>query len=291
MSLRKALACLAVVAATLVNASAAQVVVDDLGRKITLPHGAQRIIAIDPSSVEVLFAIGAGSRIVATTPFSNYPPEVAKIRKIDALTPSREVIAALRPDLIMVADQTLTAQRADAKSRIYGAPLFVTNASTYEAVESDIRRIGGYFGDPKRTAATVREMARTLADVRKRVANRPRRTVFDIVWVKPLMTAGKDSFIGNLIATAGGIDIACDAPKYAEYPVEKLIAANPDFILVASESLPAARESLGRLGLKALKTGRLCPIPDDYTVRPGPRLALGLVHLAKLLHPEAFAGK
>ncbi len=273
------------------TAHAVQTVVDDLGRRIALPHGAERIVALDPSTVEILFAVGAGGKIVATTPYANFPPDAARITKIDSLSPSRELLFGLRPDLIIASDQTLNAEKADAKARLWGAPVFVTNANSYEAVERDIQLVGGYFGDPKLVKRTIDDMTAALADVRRRIAGRPKPTVFDVVWVKPLMTAGQDSFISSLIALAGGIDVGRTAPKYSEYPVEQLVAANPDFILVAAESLPAARQSFGMLRLRALATNRLAPIPDDLTVRPGPRLAQGLRLLARILHPEAFAAK
>ena len=283
------LSLIAVLALVALPLHAAQTVVDDLGRRMVLPHGVQRIVALDPSVVEILFAVGAGGKIVGTTSYANYPPAVSSIPKFNALEPSRELLISLRPDLIVLSDQTMTVQKADARARLYGFPVFVTNANSYAGVERDIALLGGYFGDPKLARKVNADMENALADVRKRVAHHPKVTVFDVVWCRPLMTAGKDSFVSNLVALAGGVDIAADAPKYSEYSTEKLVALNPTFILVAQESLSAARAALRGLGLGALRTGRLRGLNDDTTVRPGPRLAIGLEEVARILHPEAFA--
>jgi hypothetical protein len=90
-------------------ARSSQTVVDDLGRRIVLPHGAQRIVTLTPSATEILYAVGAGSKVVGVDNYSNYPASVARVTKLDGLNPSREVLASLRPDLIVISDQTMTA--------------------------------------------------------------------------------------------------------------------------------------------------------------------------------------
>lgn len=248
-------------------------------------------MALDPTTVEALYAVGAGGRLVGASTYTDYPPAARLLPTVNGLDPSREALAGLRPDLIMISDQLMTVQAADAKAKLLGAPLFVSTSGSYTAVEQKIAQYGAYFGSPAPTRATIAQMRRTLADVQRRVAGRRRPTVFDIVWTKPLMTAGRGSFISNLIWLAGGRDAAADAPPYSQYPPEALIAANPDVVITSTDGIAAARAALGGLHLRALSSNGLHGVPDDLVTRSGPRLAQGLLLIARILHPEAFASR
>jgi len=127
-----ALFCLAACAS---RTSAAQTVIDDLGRRLVLPNGASRIVALDPTAVEVLYAVGGGSRLVGVSNYTDYPSAARSLPTLDGLDPSRETLAALRPDLIIITDQLMTARSADEKSRLWRAPLFVSSSGSYAAVE------------------------------------------------------------------------------------------------------------------------------------------------------------
>jgi len=267
---------------------AAQIVVDDLGRRIVLPYGARRIVALDPSVVEVLYAVGGGSRLVGVSTYTDYPASARFLPMLDGVDPSREVLAGLRPDLIMVTDQMMTRRDADQKSRLWGAPLFVSSSGSYEAVERKVAQYGAYFGKPVPTNATITTMRRALADVLRRVAGRPRPSVFDVVWTKPLMTAGRGSFINNLVTLAGGRDVAGTAAPYSEYPSEKLIADDPDIVLASQVSISETRRALAGMHLRAVARNRVCGISDDLITRAGPRLSQGIELIARILHPEAF---
>ncbi|MDR3708034.1 MAG: helical backbone metal receptor [Capsulimonadaceae bacterium] len=273
------------------RAVSSQRLVDDLGRVIVLPSGARRIIALDPTSIEVLYAVGAGARVVATSTFSNYPPPVRALPKLNAMDPSREVLTGLRPDLIVLCDQQMTLASANQKSRLWGIPIYVTNSRTFEDVEQKIARLGAYFGNPAATKAAISRMREAARFVHSRVAGRRQVAVFTVVWPKPLMTAGAGSFITSLISMAGGRDVAAHAKPYSEYPVERLLSDNPDLVLTDSEQLEPTRRALSGLHLRAIADGRLCAYPDDLVSRAGPRLGDGLIAIAKLIHPEAFSSK
>jgi len=264
---------------------------DDLGRVIPIPHGVHRIVCLSPSATETLFAVGAGSKVVAVDQYSNYPAQSASIPKLDGLNPSRERLVALHPDLIILSDQTMTLANAQAKQTHFSAPLFVTTASSYSQAEADIAKFGVYFGDPRAASKVVERMQSVLSQVQKKVRGRAKPTVFDIIWSKPLMTAGRGTFIANLIELAGGRDIAADAAPYSAYPLEKLLAKNPQIILTGDHNVQSVYDSLRGLGLTAVTARRVYGTSEDLTVRPGPRLADGLLSIAKIIHPEAFRGK
>ena len=264
-------------------------ITDDLGRRLEVAHGARRIISLSPSATEVFFAVGAQRRLVADTTRCNYPPAAKQLPRLDGLNPSHEMLIALHPDLIVLSDQTMTVDRADQLTRQYGSPVYVMAASTYDQVEADILRIGDSFGSPPLAAQIVAGMRKVAISTTSRVANLPRPRVFVVIWERPLMTAGGGSFFDNLIGLAGGINVAHREAKYPDYAEERLVADNPDVILTQTEGGSEQLAVLRPLRLRAMHTGRIYTIPDDWTDRPGPRLALGLQAIARDLHPEAFA--
>jgi iron complex transport system substrate-binding protein len=268
------------------------VVTDDLGRHIVLPQAPRRIISLEPSVTEELYAVGAGKRIVADDLYSDYPPAAAELPHVNGLGPSREFVLGLRPDIIILFDQTFTIRKADSWSTMYGAPVYIENAGTYARVEEDIDRLGQLVGSSIAAKETIASMNRTLAVVESAVKGQSKPRVFDVVWDHPLMTAGKGTFIDNLITLSGGIDVAsANVSGFPTYSPERLIADNPDFILTGTRSLKTVKQTLpalNALGLRAESSGNSYAIPDDWTVRPGPRLSLGLLAIAHVLHPGAF---
>ncbi len=289
--------CIGLVRAPLIAAAAPQswprVVTDDLGRKVVMGHRPVRIIALMPSVAEALFAVGAGQRIVGTCDFTNYPAAALRIPKVGGLNPDPERIVGLRPDLVVSADQTLTVDRANLWSAQFHAPVYATTPHNYADVEKDLNELGELAGTPSATKRAVGAMQRTLEFVTKRIAGLKKPTVFILIWDKPLMTAGADSFVGNLVELAGGVNIGKDASSsYSQYSAENLIVQDPDFILTGTDRLQvqhAQAASLATLGLRAVKNGQVWAVPFDWRDRPGPRLALALVAVAKILHPQVFA--
>lgn len=270
------------------SAHAAQTVTDDLGRRVTLPHPPQHIISLAPSVTEILFAVGAGGKIAADTIYCDWPPAARTLPHVGGpITPNAEKILKLGPDLIILADQTLPRAQADALAARWRAPVYVTAAATYAQVEHDIADLGALAGSPRATADTLARMRAAQTAARRAVLGRHRPRVFVVVWDKPLMTAGGGSFLGDLIRLAGGINVAEHmGESYPSYSPERLLREQPDIVLTGVNhktlDIPGAR------ALRAVQQRRVLAVTGDWTDRPGPRLGLGLLAVAKALHPEAF---
>lgn len=268
---------------------AAITVIDDLGRRIPLPHPPQRIVSLAPSVTEILFAVGAGGKIAGDTVFCDFPPAAKSLPHVGGpITPSAEKILSLRPDLIVLADQTLPRTQADALAARWHAPVYVTAAATYAQVEKDVADLGALAGAPKATALTLARMRTARTVVRRAVRGRPQPRVFVVVWDKPLMTAGGGSFIGDLIRLAGGVNVAERAgSSYPSYSPERLLQDQPDVVLTGVNRKTLTFPGAG--ALKAVREQHVLAVTSDTTDRPGPRLAEGLSEVARALHPEAFA--
>lgn len=272
-------------------------VIDDLGRKIVLPHPVERIVSLAPSVTEILFAVGAGPKVVGDTIYCDYPPAARSLPHIgNMLDPNIEEIVALKPDMVIVSSETLQPAEANQLSMQYRAPVFVTAARTYAGVMQDVRELGVIAGNPRATAAAIRGMQSALNKVQKAAIGRPKPRVFVVIWEKPLMTASGRSYIGDLIRIAGGTNVAEKEPglPYPGYPEEKLVREDPDILLASGKGdqvQQAALPTLSRLNLRAIRSGYMYLVPDDWTSRPGPRLGLGLEAIAHILHREAFSSR
>ena len=274
---------------TALPCQAAERVVDDLGRVIELDHSVRRVVSLAPSATEILFAVGAGDKIVGDTTYCDYPDAAKRIMHVGGMdNPNLERILSLKPDLVIIASQVMSAGDADQLSAKIRAPVFVTAAASYEGVITNVVQLGAICGRPKMTAQTVHEMRSALEQTRHISAKGPTRTVFVVVWDNPLVTVSGNSFVGDLIRIAGGRNIAeAIRTPYPDYSPEALVAANPDYILIdgAGEKVyPGSLNTPWAHNLEAVRTHRLIAVPSDWTDRPGPRLRFGLLAIASILH-------
>jgi len=272
----------AVAFAVLAPAAYADVaVVDDTGRSIRLASPARRIVALAPHATELVFAAGAGSRIVGVVRGSNHPeaarslPVIGDVHAIDL-----ERIIALRPDLIVSWPYTTPAQVDRLRAR--GVAVFVTDPRSIDGIAINIERLGvlaGTQGDAAGSAAQFRR--RVAAAVVTEIERRVR--VFYEIWNAPLFTIGADHLITQAIAACGGenvfASIAIPAPQVS---VEAVIAARPEAIIAGTDGAvrpPWLDDWRTWTNIPAVREGLLHVVDADRLHRPGPRFAEGVAEL------------
>jgi iron complex transport system substrate-binding protein len=261
---------------------------DDLGRKFTFPGPVKRIVSLAPAISENLFAMAAGSLIVGVTTADNYPPEVTRLPRVgDFGTPAVERIRALKPDIAIVdmaKPERTTVENAERRLKV---PVFVQMSTRYDDVARHLTQLGALTGREKQAAALMRKMQTTKAQAAKLVSGKPRVTVFVEISASPLYAAGPGSFVDDLIRLAGGVNVVKGTNPYPQYSKESLLAANPAHYVIAvggdmggtPAKLPPPLDRIA-----AAKNGNIHRIPGDLLFRPTPRLADGLLALAKALH-------
>ena len=271
---------------------------DSRGVTISLPAKAARIVSLSPAITEMLFAVGAGPRVVGVTSYCNYPAAADALPEVGAYSPdtiSMEAIVALRPDLVLGEPQ-IHRQLAD-QFKAAGLRFAALDLTGFDAVFSAIETTGKAGGDQAMAAALVSSMKARLEAVRAKLAAVPagsRPLVFWEVWNEPLMTAGPGTFIGMVLEAAGARNVFADLAE--DWPVvsfEALVARKPDYImasqmqaeLLTPEKL-AARP--GWSGLKAVKERRIVLLDGDIVSRPGPRFVEAVELIAKALYPGLF---
>lgn len=262
---------------------------DGTGRQVAIIANPQRIISLAPNITEILFALGCGDRIVGVTTYCDFPPEARAKEKIgDTLRPNLERIIALKPDLVLISTASqleLLTRRLDELS----IPVYVTNPRTVSEVVASIRHLGEVTGATRRASELADEMDRRIQAVRQSVKDAPRPRVFYVLQTGPLITAGCNTFINDLINLAGGESISADeTADYPQYSRETVVARAPE-VIVAPESHGnelVSEETLRRdfATTPAARHHRIVRVNPDLTNRPGPRIVEGLEQLARALH-------
>lgn len=257
---------------------------DDLGRTVKVPERIDRAISLAPNLTEMIFAVGAGDKLVGVTTYCNYPPETVAIEKIgDTQTPNIEKIMSLRPQVVFVS----TASQLEAFSRTLdeqGIAVYVTNPKTLDEVFANLKQLGEMFGKGESTEKVVTTLNGRADDVRHRTNYGPEKPrVFVQISKEPLFTIGKESFLTELVEQAGGVSVTKDVPTaYPMLSKETAAALDPEVILLSDSEDNRDPSSVFK-DSTAVKAGRVYRINADIISRPGPRLVDALEEIASRL--------
>ena len=237
-----------------------------------------------PSITETLFALGLGGRVVGVTQNCDYPPEAKKIEKIGRETVNLEKAVSLKPDLILLLED---AQKKDIERlKKFGLPVHSINPHNVAEVLGSIADIGNITGATAEAGRLVQDIKGRLKRIEE--ANRWRwpRKIFVVVGIHPLISAGRGTFISDVVKVAGGRNLADGVVgAYPHYSFEELLRQDP-YAIVFPEGLITSSEvkqsdKWGRLS--AVKNDRMLFIDPDILFRPGPRVILAAEKIARFM--------
>ncbi len=270
---------------------------DGLGREVKLNGPAQHVVSLAPSNTEILFAIGAGDQVVGRDALSDFPAEAKNLTDIgstfDAL--NTEQIVSLKPDLVLAAEVN-TPEQVNQLEDLGLTVYYLKNPLTLEEMYGNLETVGQLTGHEKEAATLTESLKSRVAAVDQKIApisSRP-NVFYELDATDPAKpyTAGKGTFITQLIERAGGYNIAADIAGYPQLSLEQVVAADPSFIILGDSAYGITPESIasrpGWQNLSAVKNNQIFPFDDNLVSRPGPRLVDALEELAKLLRPELF---
>ncbi len=261
------------------------------GVRVTLAAPPARLVSLSPGLTEVLFAIGAGDRLVAVDRFSDFPAAAARLPRLEYSAPSPESALGVRPDLvIMVTRQRQQVQQfRDLRLNV----LYLDEPSGLDAVLRTITLLGELTGHEAEAGALVATMTRRIDAVKSAVGTAAGPRVF--YELSPdLYTAGPDTFIGSMLTLLRARNVAQGATSpFPQLSAEAVLAADPEVILLSdAASAKQTAESVaarpGWAGVAAVKTRRIYAVNPDLTNRPGPRIVDGLEAMARALYPDRF---
>ena len=261
------------------------------------PVAPQRVISLIPSVTEMLFAIGAGPRVIGVGNFDRYPAEALTRTKVGGLIdPDIERIISLKPDLVVV-----YATQTDLRTQMDRAhiPIFLYQHSGLPDITDTVRALGQRVGSAAASEELARRIENDMASTRMRVAGRPRpRTLLvfgrDAETLRGIYASGGFGFLHDMLDIAGGANVFADIKRQGiQATTEVILTRAPDVILEIGIDTASSKdrnlrawEALG--SVPAVRTHRIYQIRGDEMMNPGPRVAQAVRRMAEALHPEAF---
>ena len=264
-----------------------QAVLDDFGDTVSFAGPAQRIVSLTPATTEILFAIGAGHRLVGRGEYDHWPDSALLVPNLGpGLRPNVEAILATKPDLVLLyasQDNRPSARRL----RDAGIATAAFKVDRIAQFDRTTRLLGRLVGDSARGALVADTVLRTLDSVRARTSDMPRLTVVMPTWSKPLIVIGGGSFMSELVDIAGGRNVydSSSSPS-PTVTLEDVVRRNPDAVLVGPEQAVVVRSARTWAAVPAVRRGRVLVMDTSLVLRPAVRLGEGAASLARLLHPD-----
>lgn len=273
---------------------AERIFTDQIGRSVVVPNDPGRVVSLAPSITGIIFGLGEEQRLKGVTTFSDFPEAARTLPKIGSYVhPDLEKIVALEPDLcIAVKDGNPMeiAQRLEALK----IPVYAVDPRNLQSVMETVMEIGRLLNAEKQAEILVNGMRSRIQGVTSLVAKagtRPR--VFYQIGISPIVSAGTNTFIHELIELAGGINVTAGPVAYPRLCREQVLALAPDVFVITSMAREAVFERVKKEwskwpNLPAVRNNRIFLVNSDLFDRPTPRLVDGLEMLARLIHPELF---
>jgi iron complex transport system substrate-binding protein len=266
---------------------------DDEGTTVTIPDEPERIASLTPATTEILFALGVEDRIVAKSEdVANYPPESAEIPDVATFgSVDVERIVDLETDLVVAGGNDFVPADAIARLRTLDIPVVVVYAPDVETVFHDIELTGQAVGEPAEAQELADELRAEFDAVGDATEGlEPPRVFYELDATGAIYGPADRSFLAEMIELAGGDPITTGSPDKFDIPLERLIEADPEVILLGDAAYGVTVEQVAeRPGwnvMTAVREGEIRPVEDIVITRPGPRIGEGLRGLAEAIHPD-----
>jgi ABC-type Fe3+-hydroxamate transport system substrate-binding protein len=261
---------------------------DDFGDTVVVGGPPARIVSLNPATTELLYAIGAGPRVVGRTTWDLWPAEVRAVPDLGpGLRPNVEAVIAARPDLVLLyaSEDNRAAARRLRAAGIPTASYKIDRIADFHRVLGALGRLTGDTAAARVTSDTVQK---TLARVRAATAALPHPRVFWPLWQSPILSVGGGSFLNELLQIAGARNVYDFLPQPSPtVTFEDLVQRDPDLVLASPTSRARILADPRWRTLRAVREGRVLSFDTTIVNGPSNRLGASAVNLANILHPGA----
>jgi iron complex transport system substrate-binding protein len=267
---------------------AAEIQVEDsLGRKLVLPQPAMRVVSLAPHLTEVVFAAGAGEKLVGAVAYSDYPEAAKAVPRVGSYdNVSVESLVALNPDLVL-AWYSGNGPELIKRVESLGLKVFVFESKTMESVAESLRVVGKLTGSEDTAQAAADAFLQQLSHLRDTYSSRQEVSMYYQIWDEPLMTLNGDHLISDVVKLCGGRNVFADSPVLvSRISVESVIRADPQVIIASGmgEARPEWLDDWRKwTSMTAVKNNQLYFVPPDVLQRHTPRIIEGATLMCEKL--------
>jgi iron complex transport system substrate-binding protein len=255
---------------------------DDRGQLLQLKAPAKRVVALGPHLVELVFAAGAGERLVGVQRYSDHPAAALQLPVVgDALALNLEAMAGLKPDLLLVWGSGVNARQQQRLAAL-GVPVFVSEITTVAQIADTLQRLGTLLDSRGAAEAAAQQVRADWAALQRRYQRRRPVRVFYQLWHEPLMTVNGQHLISEAIRTCGGVNLFADqAPLVPTIGWEAAVQANPEVVLTgSSRDEPARLQAWRRFPqVDAVRNQHLVVLDGPALARMSPRFVAAAAQL------------
>jgi len=270
---------------------------DATGKEFTFEKAPERIVSVSPAETEALFALGLGDKIVGVSDYDDYPAEAVSKPKMGSITkPTVEALLAAKADIVFTGVSMKAATVEELRK--VGINIFKVEPKTFDDVVNNLKVYGQITGAAEQADKLVADMnakRQKVADAVKGLKPEEKKKVY--LEFSPGWTVGKGEFMDELVAIAGGVNIASEAnvTGWSEINEETIIKSNPNVVLFSKDIVDdkskktleqIIRERSGWSKIDAIANNQLFGLDTNLLSRPGPRMADGLLEMAKTIYPN-----
>lgn len=272
-------------------------VIDQLERQVAAPDNPQRVVSLAPSITEIIFALGQEDCLKGVTVYSDFPSEATELPKVGSyIHLDQEKIVALRPDLC-IATKDGNPREVVKRLESLKIPVYVVDPRNLDGVIETIIEIGALLRADKKAkdlAWNIRSRIDQVKSLVAKVAYRPK--VFYQIGTSPIVSAGTNTFIHELILLAGGKNLAEGSISYPRFSREQVLSLSPDVFIITSMAKDRIFEHVKAEwsrwpDLPAVQNESIFLVDSDLFDRPTPRMIDALELMVRLIHPELFEEK
>jgi len=262
---------------------------DDLGNVISFDKIPNRIITLAPNLTETIFELGLDKYLVGNTVYCDYPEAAKKIEKVgNMLTFNYEKIVTLKPDLVFITVEGNTKDTYD-KFNELGIKIFVSNPRNYAGIKKTISDFGKIFNSEKIVDSKIAKWDSVINSIKIRAKNYPEKCAMSVIELRPIMIAGKNTFVNEYLQICGLKNIAEDSPmNYPTFSREEILNRNPDYIIFPTggdDNISSVRNAYPEwVRLNAIKNNHVLFVDRNLYSRPGPRFVEAVSDLFNRLH-------
>jgi iron complex transport system substrate-binding protein len=265
---------------------------DQTGRIVDVPVAPKRVVSLAPSITEVIYDLKCEDRLKGATTYSDFPKAAQKLPKVGSYVYlDLEKIVSLKPDLC-IGIKDGNPKGIVLRLESLGIPVYAVNPRSLTSIQSTVLEIGELLQAEETARQVAGGMASRIDHIRQLSAtaeHKPR--VFFQIGISPIVSAGSDTFIHELIETAGGVNLAQSYTSYPRFSTEEVVVAAPDIMIITSMAREKAFDQIKAKwkqwpNIPAVRNDRIFLVDSDLFDRPTPRLVEGLETLLQLIHPE-----